>query len=329
MINSHCLAHQSDPTVRSAPLQHAISQNLAPKSDKPIERIQQYYAEASEGYRDWSKAWNMHFGIYEPGCNPFKLEAMLENTNRHVLSQLQLSSNQNHLLDMGCGLGATVRFAATQQEVAHISGVSIVHNQVEEAKAISANHPNFNKMRFVLADYHHTPFSNEHFDGVFAIESACHSGEKDKSTLLKEAFRLLKPGARFVICDGFIKSDGGMNNFSQQCYRKTCEHWALGHFPHLNKLCCAMRDTGFRNITVQDLSWRILPSALYIPWMVLKYGAKLLWRRDKNPQHWHHLLAPIWGAALALNRKQFGYYMAVGKKPDNKKLQQVKFGNCA
>lgn len=279
-------------------------------------RVQSYYAEASEGYRDWSRKLNMHFGTYERGINPFDLEAMLENTNRHVLKSLSLQGDGNALVDLGCGLGGTMRYAAKQAAIKHVTGVTIAANQVQEAEAISVGHLNEKKLRFINANYHEIPLKSESFEGAYAIESACHSNEPDKASLLKEAYRLLKPGGTFTMCDGFLKTQHPMNPLARHCYNKTCKHWALGNFPELMSVVTAMKQQGYTHITIKDLSWRVLPSALYIPWMVAKYGTKLLWHRDRNPEHWNHLLAPAWGLALACNRKHFGYYRVSGTRPE-------------
>ena len=167
--------------------------------------ISSYYAQTSDGYRDWSQKLNMHFGTFEWGINPFNLESMLENTNRKVINSLQLKGSHNQLLDMGCGLGGTMRFAAQLPAIKRITGVTIAANQVQEAEAISAKQPQCHKLNYVLANYHHTGLPQETFDGVYAIESACHSSETNKESLINEAYRLLKPGSTFALCDGFIK----------------------------------------------------------------------------------------------------------------------------
>lgn len=290
-------------------------QASASAADENTQRIASYYAQTSEGYRDWSQKLNMHFGTFEWGINPFNLERMLENTNRQVINSLQLTGSHNHLLDMGCGLGGTMRFAAQLPTVKRVTGVTIAANQVQEAQTISTKAPQYHKQNYVHANYHHTGLSGESFDGAYAIESACHSRETSKQSLINEAYRLLKPGSTLALCDGFMNSTAPMNAITRLCYRQTCKHWALGHFPVLTDTVKAMESAGFEDIHIQDLSWRILPSALYIPWMVLRYGTQLLLQADRNPEHWHHLLAPAWGLALACNRMRFGYYRVSAKKP--------------
>ena len=80
--------------------------------------FQRYYEEAGPDYAAWSPHFNMHFGFFRWGMNPFKREAMLEQMNREILHRLHLDREPSahasarapaRILDMGCGLGATLR----------------------------------------------------------------------------------------------------------------------------------------------------------------------------------------------------------------------------
>lgn len=55
----------------------------------------------------------MHFGYYRAGANPLHRESMLEQMNAEVLARLHLDDiAEPRLLDLGCGLGATLRSIA-------------------------------------------------------------------------------------------------------------------------------------------------------------------------------------------------------------------------
>src|SRR5712692_5715308 len=97
-----------------------------------IEKVVDYYTEAGPDYRMWSKQFNMHFGFYRSGMNPLNLEGMLEQMNGEVIKLLALEdAPRPHLLDMGCGLGATARYAAVAMPNARVCGVTIVPWQLE------------------------------------------------------------------------------------------------------------------------------------------------------------------------------------------------------
>lgn len=278
------------------------------------ERIINYYSTATEGYRDWSPQLNMHFGCYEWGMNPLNLESMLQRTNHRVYQALDLTRTDNHLLDMGCGLGATARHCLEQREVSTVTAITLCGNQVKEAQAIQYDLAEDKDLIFEQADYHNTHYADATFDGVYAIESACHSDEADKRRLIKEAHRLLKPGAKLVICDALLKQPEKMNVLSKLCYRKTCENWALGQFGDIDQVKQALEEEGFTDIKFDNITWRVLPSAAFVPWVSLRYLSKLILTNDFNPDHWAHLYAPLWGFALGFNLRRFGYYVVSARK---------------
>lgn len=278
------------------------------------ERIINYYSAATEGYKDWSQQLNMHFGCYEWGMNPLNLESMLQGTNHRVYQALDLTGTDNHLLDMGCGLGATARHCLTQPAVAAVTAITLCANQIKEAEAIKVELAKEKDLIFEQADYNNTHYADAVFDGVYAIESACHSDEADKRTLIKEAHRLLKPGAKLVICDALLKQPEKMNALSKLCYRKTCENWALGQFGDIDQLQLALQEEGFTDIKFDNITWRMLPSAAFVPWVSLRYLSKLILTSDFNPDHWAHLYAPLWGFALGFNLRRFGYYVVSARK---------------
>lgn len=102
------------------------------------------------------------------------------------------------LLDVGCGTGTPARRLARTTGVA-VSGVTISSPQVEVATARSREQGLAEKTTFQLADARALPFGDEEFDGAIAIESLVHM--PDKLPPVREIFRVLRPGAAFVIAD--------------------------------------------------------------------------------------------------------------------------------
>jgi len=100
--------------------------------------LEQYYREAGPDYAAWSREFNMHFGYYRVPANPLRREAMLEQMNAEVLARLHLdATDAPHLLDLGCGLGATLRSFARHLPSATLLGLTRVPWQVERARALN------------------------------------------------------------------------------------------------------------------------------------------------------------------------------------------------
>ena len=62
-----------------------------------IERVIEFYEEASLDYGHWSRDFNMHLGFYRRGLNPFDREQMLEQKLEYlqgVIRDTQQASNE-------------------------------------------------------------------------------------------------------------------------------------------------------------------------------------------------------------------------------------------
>ena len=75
----------------------------------PGSSFQRYYEEAGPDYAAWSPSFNMHFGFFRRGMNPFGRETMLEQMNLEVLDRLRLPAERPRILDVGVGSGEFFR----------------------------------------------------------------------------------------------------------------------------------------------------------------------------------------------------------------------------
>jgi SAM-dependent methyltransferase len=274
--------------------------------DSPERRLIEYYTEAGPDFGAWSPSFNMHFGFWRRGLRPWRLEDMLEQMNAEVLARLEVRGPAR-LLDLGCGLGASARAMARRAPQASVTGVTVVPWQVEQARRLTGGpHP-----RFVRADYRALPWPDRRFDGVYAIESACHAAGPAKADFLREAVRVLRPGGRLVVADAFRKHGRPLHPLLEKCHRTVCRCWRVDAFGEIGAFRQEAARLGLVDITVEDVSWRIVPSVMFVPMVV----ARFLWRelvvrrtRLSRPR-WENALAPLLGMALGAARSAFGYYL--------------------
>lgn len=257
--------------------------------------LEQYYSEAGPDYRAWSREFNMHFGYYRVGANPLHRESMLEQMNAEILDRLNAARlPEPRLLDLGCGLGATLRSFARRLPKAELSGVTRVPWQVEHARALNDEAGCGDRVRVIEADYQHTGLPSAAFDGVYALESSCHGHGADKDLLLKETYRLLRPGGRLVVADGFL---GGrfVNKLQQRIYRKLCECWVIEELAQLRRFTACLEKVGFGEITVEHLQMRVAPSVMHVPWVTLKFLVTdvALGKRAMTRARWNNVIAPL------------------------------------
>jgi cyclopropane fatty-acyl-phospholipid synthase-like methyltransferase len=115
-------------------------------------------------------------------------------------SWLNLSPN-DHLLEIACGSGGPALYLARKFKC-HITGLDINEEAVKTADQ-QALDSGLQNVSFRLADVTRPlPFDDQTFDAVMCMDSANHFG--DRPWILREWYRLLKPGRRILFTDPVV-----------------------------------------------------------------------------------------------------------------------------
>ena len=122
---------------------------------------------------------------------------------RRVISLIHLKAAQR-FLDIGCGTGWAVRYAAgLVGEGGEACGIDIASKMIEKALANAGDMKN---VRFFQANAASLPFGENYFDAVICTNSFHHY--LHPSEVLAGVYRVLQPGGRIYImdptADGFI-----------------------------------------------------------------------------------------------------------------------------
>lgn len=280
--------------------------------------IKTYYDIAGPDYEVWSKHFNMHFGYCRSFTDIFSLEKMLVNMNEEVLHTLSLDhSSRIHIADLGCGVGTVARYAAKKNAAAKITGITISDYQIQKGSALIAKENLSEQVNIVKDNFEHLQFEDNYFTHAYALESACHANGKDKALFIQEMARVLQPGGRFCIADGFLKHDNKITGLFSFLYKRIIKCWAVPGFANIGAFEKRLKQEGFTDITIREISFRIAPSVAYVPWTCIKFFVKEIWRNKSlrmKKERWHNVYAPVMGMILGLYRRHFGYYIISGKK---------------
>lgn len=279
-----------------------------------------YYQKATEDYKFWSENYHMHFGFYKKGMNPFDLEKMLLQMTKEVFARLEISKNSEDVkaIDLGCGVGTSARYFSQTYPLAKVTAVTLVQEQIELGKfLLEKESKNKENIQFVCTNYENTLFQKNSFDAAYAIESSCYGNGKDKFEFLKESSRLLKSGGRLVVADGFLKHGEKLPFLINQAYKKNCECWALTEMGQIKPFLEAMEKVGFKDIKVEDISWRVAPSVAHVPYITLKFLLKQIQSKSIFSLHQerkNNVFAPLMTMLLGLARNHFSYYIVSATK---------------
>jgi ubiquinone/menaquinone biosynthesis C-methylase UbiE len=220
------------------------------------------------------------------------------------------------IYDLGCGLAAPCRSFAKKYPDKIIKGITIVNWQVEKAIELNRAAGLDSNIELILGDYTELPFADNSADAVYALESCCHTKGLDKAAFVNEMMRVLKPGKRFVVVDGFVrKKPETFRGILRYCYNEICKGWALPSFPHVSMFTDTIKKYGGIEVSVKDFSFRIAPSALQSPFAVIYFLLKKLLKGEKlNKVRLGHLKSCMLGIVLGAFRHRFSYCMVTGIK---------------
>lgn len=233
-----------------------------------------YYEKAEISYRDvWDLNHSMafHCGFWDDKVKTIR-EALLRQNQ--VMGEWIGLTAEDVLLDAGCGIGGSAIYVSKHFGCT-TTGISIVPYQIKQAEQKSKEHGVGHLSSFQVADYCAMPFQDASFTVVWAIESVCYA--LDKKAFLEEAFRVLKPGGRLIVADGFRFKEV-LSVKEEQIMKRWEDGYAVHQLAHHHVFRNQIKEVGFQNITVKEANALVMPSAkrLYYFGLAAKYYRKLL-----------------------------------------------------
>ena len=115
----------------------------------------------------------------------------------NLLDQLNFSE-EDHILDVGCGLGGASRYVANKYNN-NVTGIDLTQEYIDVGKVLCAWLGLDKQVALHQGSALKLPFEDEAFDGAIMLHVGMNID--DKSKLFTEIYRVLRPGASFGVYD--------------------------------------------------------------------------------------------------------------------------------
>jgi ubiquinone/menaquinone biosynthesis C-methylase UbiE len=220
----------------------------------------------------------IHHGYYEKGIRTH-VQSVL-NMNDFIGRLLKLDSEIKQgkkILDAGCGIGGTVVYFAKKFPDIKFTGINIVPDHIEMAKNLAKEKKVLSNTDFFVKDFVDTDLSSNHFDAIYLMESSCYALQKQM--LIREMYRILKPGGILVITDVF-RTLVELNPFLTNIYDSFCKGWGLSDLIDIEEFIFYLEKEGFHNIVNKAVTKHVTRTilrgdVLSIPYLVSMMSKKI------------------------------------------------------
>ncbi|MEU2494308.1 methyltransferase domain-containing protein [Streptomyces sp. NPDC007883] len=225
------------------------------------EEVAELYDEFSEFHARICDS-NLHVGYWPEGDETSSFQEATAHLSELMVRRLEPRTGQR-VLDIGCGIGQPAFHLAEAAE-ADIVGITVSKRQIERATDRARELGLAGRVQFERADAMNLPYADRSFDAAWLFESLIHMPDKAKA--LREAARVLRPGARLAIADMFHEPGQDWSQIHPLVTATTLDAYAP-----------MLEEAGFRVLDIEDVTPRIL-----VPEQVrVSLRAQMLEHRDE------------------------------------------------
>ena len=230
---------------------------MLPYFDSLLEKLQQEDKTMQQALGE-----HVHWGYWDnpktTTISPEEYHRAGELMLRHVIEPAKIKDGCK-LLDVGCGLGGTIKYLNENFSNCKFTGVNIDERQIAVAqKAIKAK--NGNTIEFHTADACALPFTEAKYDVILCVEAIFHFS--DRTVFFKECQRALKLGGQLIISDFVpVKAASSILNFLENTFDLVSPVYGKIRLDiSVPKYRRIAKTTGFTLLSVDDITENTLPT---------------------------------------------------------------------
>lgn len=172
-----------------------------------------------------------------------------ENLTRHCMSFV-LPVEGKSVLEIGCGNGVQTKYISENYKPGFVTGIDLsrpniaIANREKKRRGIS-------NVFFLVDDAQRLrKIHDQSFEVIINIESAFHY--PDKLSFLREVYRVLAPGGRFVVADILTTNNRKNGKGTGFAGRMSFNHWTLEEYSR------GFEEAGLKLEQTDDLTPRVI-----------------------------------------------------------------------
>ncbi len=220
------------------------------KYSEDIEVARSYY-NSRDAHNFYYRIWggeDLHLGIYESE------DEDIYTASRRAVDRIASNAGKidehTKVIDFGGGFGGSARHLA-KKFGCHVAIINLSETENERGRKMNNEQGLSNLIEIIDGSYDDVPLESESFDVVWSEDAILHSNNKTK--VIQEAHRLLKPGGDFVFSDP-MQTD----NCDKKVLKPIYERIKLSELgsPHFYKEEC--KNAGFKEIRFEELQKHLI-----------------------------------------------------------------------
>jgi ubiquinone/menaquinone biosynthesis C-methylase UbiE len=156
-------------------------------------------------------------------------------------------AHQIRVLDIACGTGRTLRFVRGTLPHASLHGTDLSPAYLRKANQSLSQRPG-ELPQLVQANAENLPYQDDYFHGITSVFLFHELPADARQAVIDQAFRVLKPGGVFVICDSIQEMDSpefavAMRNFPKIFHEPYYRHYIT------DDLVARLESAGFTDVS--------------------------------------------------------------------------------